>query len=162
MATRKLTGGKALEQKLRSLADRVRRPAVLQVGFLPEATYKDGTPVAAVAAANEFGATVTVPAHTVTIPARPFFRSMIARNSPAWGDKVALALKVSGMNAATALKLIGTELRDQLQASILSNVPPPNAPSTVADKRRRHGGNIKTLVDSGTMLRAVDFAVVKS
>jgi hypothetical protein len=36
----------------------------LKVGFLEGAKYPDGTPVALVAATNEFGGTVKIPAHT--------------------------------------------------------------------------------------------------
>lgn len=61
------SGGSALESKLREIAEKIGAPKTLRVGFLEGATYPDGTPVALVAAANEFGGTVTVPAHDVTI-----------------------------------------------------------------------------------------------
>lgn len=61
------SGGAALEAKLREIAAKVGKPNAVRVGFLENATYPDGTPVALIAATNEYGGTVTVPAHDVTI-----------------------------------------------------------------------------------------------
>jgi len=67
MANIAFAGGAALEAKLREIAERAGAPKAVRVGFLEGATYPDGTPVALVAATNEFGGSVTVPAHDVTI-----------------------------------------------------------------------------------------------
>ena len=66
--TVKRTGGRKLERFLREAG----RGGVssVAVGFFSDAKYQDGTPVAAVAAWNEFG--------TKNIPERPFFRQAIA------------------------------------------------------------------------------------
>lgn len=61
------SGGAALEAKLREIAEKVGAPKTVRVGFLEDATYPDGTPVALVAATNEYGGTVTVPEHDVTV-----------------------------------------------------------------------------------------------
>jgi hypothetical protein len=61
------SGGAALEAKLREIAAKVGQPHTVRVGFLEDATYPDGTPVALIAATNEYGGTVTVPEHDVTI-----------------------------------------------------------------------------------------------
>jgi hypothetical protein len=61
------SGGAALEAKLREIAEKVGKAKTVNVGFLEGATYPDGTPVALIAATNEYGGTVTVPAHDVTI-----------------------------------------------------------------------------------------------
>jgi hypothetical protein len=61
------SGGAALEAKLKEIAAKVGKPNTVRVGFLEDATYPDGTPVALIAATNEYGGTVTVPAHDVTI-----------------------------------------------------------------------------------------------
>lgn len=55
MATVELKGGEALAKKLKELADKLGDGGTLRVGFIEGATYPDGTPVALVAAANEFG-----------------------------------------------------------------------------------------------------------
>jgi hypothetical protein len=61
------SGGAALEAKLREIAEKAGAPKTVRVGFLEDATYPDGTPVALIAATNEYGGTVTVPAHDITI-----------------------------------------------------------------------------------------------
>lgn len=61
------SGGAALEAKLREIAEKVGKAKTVNVGFLEGATYPDGTPVALIAATNEYGGTVTVPEHDVTI-----------------------------------------------------------------------------------------------
>lgn len=62
-----MTGGSALEAKLREIAEKAGKANTVRVGFLEDATYPNGLPVAQVAATNEYGGTVTVPAHDVTI-----------------------------------------------------------------------------------------------
>jgi len=62
-----VTGGTNLEAKLREIAEKVGKANTVRIGFLENATYPDGTPVALVAATNEYGGTVTVPAHDVTV-----------------------------------------------------------------------------------------------
>jgi hypothetical protein len=69
MAT--IRGGEKFEAAMEDLARRLGRPATLKVGFLENATYPDGKPVAMIAAINEYGA----PSRGQ--PARPFFRRMI-------------------------------------------------------------------------------------
>lgn len=63
----KVSGGNKLEAKLREIAEQAGKANSVRVGFLENATYPDGTPVAQVAATNEYGGTVTVPDHDVTI-----------------------------------------------------------------------------------------------
>ncbi|NPT59099.1 hypothetical protein [Paraburkholderia elongata] len=60
-------GGDKLEQKLREIAEKVGKANTVKVGFLEDATYSDGTPVALIAATNEYGGTVNVPEHDVTL-----------------------------------------------------------------------------------------------
>ena len=66
--TVKRTGGKKLRRLLREAGKG--GVSGVKVGFFSTARYEDGTPVAAVAAWNEFG--------TKNIPERPFFRRAIA------------------------------------------------------------------------------------
>lgn len=60
-------GGEKLEQKLREIAEKAGKASTVRVGFLEGATYPDGTPVASIAAVNEYGGTAEVPEHEVTI-----------------------------------------------------------------------------------------------
>jgi hypothetical protein len=61
------SGGAALEARLREIAEKVGKAKTVNVGFLEGATYPDGTPVALIAATNEYGGTVEVPEHDTTI-----------------------------------------------------------------------------------------------
>lgn len=66
----KLSGGAKLEEYLKGLAAKVGQGGTLQVGFFEDATYPDGTPVALVAATNEFGGTIAereVPASEIQV-----------------------------------------------------------------------------------------------
>lgn len=151
MTSRALQGGDKLLAHLRDLSQRVSRPGTLKVGFLENATYPGGQPVAMVAAIQEFGA----PARG--IPPRPFFRSMIAEKSPQWGTQLAGLLVASDYDATKALKLMGEGMKGQLQQSIVDTNSPPLAPATVARK-----GSSKALVDTGHMLNSVDYEVSES
>ncbi len=145
-----LTGGAKLAAYLeKTLAAVGAGQPYVKVGFLEGATYPDGTPVAAVAAFNEFG----VPSHGQ--PPRPFFRRMIAEKSPTWAAGVALQLRLNGNNAHKTLDVVGQGIKGQLQQSITDLTDPPLKPSTVKAK-----GFSKPLVDTGTMLASVDYEVV--
>lgn len=188
-----LSGGEGLRAKLEEIRKKVGSGDVLRLGFLEGATYPDGTPVATIAAQNEWGGTFqveerqqtiyrkvgkdgdfanggrfvkaaqsnfatehTVPAHTVTIPPRPFFRQMIAAKSPGWGASMAKVLKAADCDLDVALGRMGEGIRGQLQGSIRDFTTPANAPSTVAQK-----GFNKPLIDTGHMLNSVDFEIAK-
>ena len=98
-----------------------------------------------------FSSTHHVAAYTITIPPRPFFRRMVSLGRKHWGGDVALALKLKNYDAPKALKLVGEQMVGELQQSITDQVYKPLANSTVAKK-----GFDTTLIDKGTMLRAVD------
>lgn len=182
-----LTGGDGLRAKLEEIKQKVGDGELLRLGFLENATYPDGTPVAYIASINEYGATFTHPGgtkyitdavvkgrfvgsrfvgsdfagehqvtgpHEITIPARPFFRHMIAEKSPGWGAKMAKALKAADCNVDVAFARMGEGIKGQLQESIRSFVSPALAKSTIRKK-----GFDKPLIDSGDMLRAVDYDI---
>jgi hypothetical protein len=146
MAT--ITGGIELEAKLRELARMVAKPATLRVGFLENAKYPDGTPVAMIAAIQDFGAP------GVGIPPRPFFRNMIAAKKDEWPAAIAALLKAKNLDAEKALLAAGDAIAGQLRQSIIDTNEPPLAPSTVARK-----GFDKPLIDTGHMLNSVDYEV---
>lgn len=134
-----------LEAALKAIADKM--SGHVDVGFLEGATYPDGTPVAAVAFWNEYGASG---------PPRPFFRGMIAEESPSWPDKVAHLAKATHNNGPKVLALMGEEIEGALKQSITSFTDPPNAPSTI----KRKGFN-KPLVDTAHMLNSTGYKVEK-
>jgi hypothetical protein len=185
-------GGGKLAAKLRELAEKVKNPGTLEVGFLEGSTYPDGTSLPLVAATQEFGGTIevaehgttiyrklnaagteflrdgkfvkrdaanfasdhTVPAHTITIPARPYFRSMVAEKSSGWGKSIGATLVENDYDATRTLELTGDAIKAQLQQSIINFDGVPLKPATVAAK-----GFDTQLIDSGHMVNSVDSQV---
>lgn len=176
-----MIGGDRLLAKLEEIRKKVGEGEVLRVGFLEGATYPDGTPVAYIAAIEEYGD----PSHS--IPSRPFFRQMIAENKPGWGVRMAASLKASSYDANAALSMMGYVMREQLQASIIKTTEPALSPitvmlrgmrsndsdlvvtgSTVGEAARRvdegktnYGASTKPLNDSGHMQNSTGFDVGK-
>lgn len=147
MAT--ISGGDKLLAALSDMADKVSRPGTLRVGFLENATYPDGKPVAMIAAIQNWGAP------RAGIPPRPFFSNMVRAKSPGWGKDVATALVRTSYDARLALRLVGFNIEGQLRQSVKDTNAPPLAPSTIARK-----GHAKPLVDSGHMLNSIDQEIV--
>jgi len=141
-----LKGGDKLQQALSDIADKMSGAA--KAGFLENATYPDGTPVAAVAFWNEFG--------TTTIPPRPFFRTVIAEKSGEWADRLGKTAVHFEYDADKVLNLMGQTIVEDIQQSIVGWTDPENAASTVAKK-----GFNKPLIDTGTMQNSVDYEVEK-
>jgi hypothetical protein len=121
MAT--LKGGDKLEAALREIAKKVSKPGTLRAGFLEGATYPDGTTVATVAAMQEFG--------TKKIPARPYFRNMIAAKSDEWAPVIGQLLPQNDYDAPKVLAIIGEGIKGQLQQSIADTTQPPLSPVTL-------------------------------
>jgi hypothetical protein len=131
---RALEGGDKLEAYLRRVADGLNQRE-LSVGFMEEATYPDGTPVASVAFWNEYGHGGRFHA-----PPRPFFRTMIAAESPTWGAKAAAMLKSTGYNVDQTLSMLGEDISGALGQSITEMNNPPLSPTTLV-LRARFGNN---------------------
>jgi len=148
MGTHTFTGGAKLEAYLAELALKVKDTAILEVGFMEGATYPDGTSVPLVAALNEYG----VPSHNQ--PPRPYFRTMIDKESPHWGSDLGKLLKQFDYSGKVALTLMGHEIKAELQESINQLVSPPLSPVTIARK-----GFEKPLIDTNQMMNSVDFRV---
>ncbi len=148
MATIEISGGSEMERKLKEMMDKLGDGTLLRVGFLENATYPDGEYVATIAAANEFGNSGN------NQPPRPFFRNMIAANSPAWPLEVGKVIKAVDFDGGKALQLMGERIKDQLQGSIRELVEPPLSPHTIKKK-----GFDKPLIDTGHMLNSVDYDV---
>lgn len=141
-------GGERLEAALRDMAQRVSRPAALRVGFFEGATYpdKNHTPVAAVAAFNEFG--------TSRSPSRPFFRRMIRLGEPHWPEDLARYLQHTDYDVVRAMELMGEQMKGELVQSITDQVYAPLAKSTVARK-----GFDTTLLETAHMKNSADAEV---
>lgn len=186
MPTSSLKGGKKLEAYLKKLSQQVDKAAKVKVGFLSDAIYASGVPVAMVAAIQNFGA----PAKG--IPPRPFFSNMVADKSPEWGPAVGQLLHDNGMDAKITLEQVGQNIAGQLRQAIVDTNTPALSPVTlmlrkmrtadpslvvtgatvgeaarrVADGESYGGVSTKPLVDigpeGGVMLQKVDYKVTSS
>lgn len=126
-----LKGGERAQAALDELARKLTGgPLSLRVGFLEDAKYDDGTPVATVAAIDNFGA----PARG--IPPRPFFSDMIKAHAAEWGGNLGAILEATDNDAGRALNLLGLHIAGQLQTSIRETNGPPNSPVTNLLKQR--------------------------
>lgn len=114
--------------KIRGLSDKLRRANnELQVGWFPGANYDSGTPVAGVAAAQEFG--------TKTAPARPFMRPAIAENKDKWAELYLQGAKqwLSGnLDYVSVLRGVGLQAEGDIKNQIVSGNHEPLSPITLA------------------------------
>lgn len=120
-----LSGGKKFEAAMRQLARKIAKPATLRVGFLEGATYPDGTPVALVAAIQNYGAP------RARIPARPFFSNMIENKKGEWPKAIAGVLKAEDYDVDKTLRITGEAISGQLRQSIIDTNAPPLSPVTL-------------------------------
>ena len=143
-----IKGGQKLEAALNRIASELKRKAVLRVGFLEGATYPDGTPVALVAAVQNWGAP------SRGIPPRPFFTNAVEKHKDEWPRALRLILKATDYNLQRSLGQMGELIKGQIQASIRDTNAPPLAPATVKAK-----GLTKPLIATSHMLNSVSYEV---
>ena len=138
-------GGKKLQRLLREAGKG--GVSGVKVGFFSTAKYEDGTPVAAVAAWNEFG--------TETIPERPFFRRALAEAEDGIVKVLKQGIDPEKMVVDDRLAgRVGAYVQGEVQESITALKEPPNAPETV-----RRKGSSDPLLDTGTLRNSVDWEV---
>lgn len=154
------TSGSAKDY-LKELRKRLGQGEVLRAGFLESAMpYPNGEFVATVAAANEYGDP------EMNRPPRPFFRTAIKAGQGVWAHNFGIALKNNDCNLDVAFRLVGEQMRDTIQDSILRFTNPPLAQATILARARgaKHGEITsptigKPLIDTGHMLRSVAYDV---
>jgi hypothetical protein len=165
--TASFKGGEKLEAKLKELMHAVAPEAgrAVRVGFLEGSTCGKNNSASApeIAFFNEYGTigrqaleSMKDGAKPNHIPPRPFFRTMISKNSPRWGKLLEACLKHQHYSVQLALAEAGLKMHEQLQQSIEEFTTPGNAPSTIAAK-----GFDAPLQDSKNMKRAIWFEVVE-
>ena len=138
-------GGKKLQRLLREAGKG--GVSGVKVGFFSTPKYQDGTPVAAVAAWNEFG--------TKTIPERPFFRNALAESERGVSNILAKGIDTKKMVVDERLAgRVGAYVAGQVMESIRTLTGPPNAPETIARK-----GSTNPLIDTGMMRASVGWSV---
>ena len=136
-------------QKLRKVLREIGKGGVpeLKVGFFSTARYEDGTPVAAVAAWNEFG--------TKKTPERPFFRRALAEAEDGIGDIIEDGIDPEKMVITLRLaETVGQYVQGEIQESITALKEPPNAPGTIRQK-----GSTNPLIDTTHMRGSVTYVV---
>lgn len=153
----KITQDNSGSEALEKLADQIKK-SKLEVGFFESAIYPDGTPVAYVAAIQEFG----YPAGN--IPSRPFFRNAISQND-GWKPLATKAMRavVEGrMELNQALNQMGLKMAADVKDSITDGSYEALKQSTLdarQSRKRTQGVASKPLIDTGQMLQSVTYAV---
>jgi len=141
-----LKGGERLQAKLMEIAEKFQ--GSVKVGWMSGGPYSDGTPVAAVAAWNEYG----VP--ELNIPPRPFIRNMISEKDEEWANRLEGAAKYYNYDGEKVLKSMGLSILEDMQQAILDFKDPRNADSTIAKK-----GFDKPLIHTGHMKDSITYLV---
>lgn len=151
MASRQVVveGGEKLRRALAEISRSVRGGGSLRVGFLSNATYPNGTPVAMIAAIHNWGAP------SRNIPPRPFFTNMVAKHSPEWPTEIRAQLKATNYDARTTMNRMGALIKGELQQSIRDLPGPPLKPATVKRK-----GFSSLLIDTGHLLNSIAYEYV--
>lgn len=121
------------------------KPVTIDVGFMGDATDDRGTPVAQIAAWNEYGGANRVP--------RPFMQETFNEHSDEWGPLMATELR-HGADTTQAANIVGTEVKNEIEDAIREFTDPELRPYTIAKK-----GFDKPLIDTGRMLNSVTFNV---
>lgn len=128
----------------------------LSVGWFEGMKYTDNTPVASVAAVQEYGSEVR------SIPPRPFMRPAMYNNQAQWmnlfknlSDDV-----ISGsLSAEGALDIIGSTVTEDIKEAITQVNSPKLKESTIANRIRRGLNTTDILRATGTMISSVTWVV---
>ena len=153
----KITQDNSGSEALEKLADQMKR-AKLEVGFFETDKYTDGTPVAYIAAIQEFGN----PAGNN--PSRPFFRNAISQHA-GWKDlanKNMAAVIEGRIELNQALNQMGLKMAADVKDSITDGSYEALKQSTLdarQSRKRTKGVASKPLVDTARMLQSVKHAV---
>ncbi|WP_407651797.1 hypothetical protein [Bombella saccharophila] len=148
----RMRGGAKLAKYLNDVQRNATNAKRVSVGFFRDATYPDGTPVATVAAVQEFGSD--------RIPARSFMRTTIAERSRQWPCAAEAALRATRCDARQALERLGAAVSNDVQQKIAAITEPPLAPSTVRQRLKKGSERPdKPLIDTGHMAQSVRYQV---
>lgn len=121
-------------RKLRELQSKLRKATeTLQVGWFPGARYDDATPVATVAAWQEFG--------TKTAPPRPFMRPAAENSRARWVQAYYGAAQqwINGTGTyGSVLTTVGLVVEADIKSEIVGGNHKPLSPVTLALRRLKN------------------------
>ena len=127
-----------------------------KVGYFESNKYPDGTPVAYVAAIQEFGYAEG------GIPPRPFFRPTIIRESNNWRALVAAGVRGIPTGKRTArqvMEALGSQAAGDTRKTISEITTPPLKQSTLDARQSRGNSSTKPLVDTRVLLPTLTHVV---
>ncbi len=127
-----------------------------KVGWFESAKYEDGTPVAEVAAQNEFGDM------NRNIPPRPTIRPAAIENKTKWTNLAAWQARqiLEGKSTPqTAMELLTADAQGAISKNIATLISPPLSPVTIADRKSRGNSSTKPLIDTGLELATLTSVV---
>ena len=151
-------GAKELEIMLTGLDGKQGR-----AGWFESSKYPDGTPVAYVAAIQEFGVAAK------GIPPRLGLRELVKKKTPQWRDLAKSGVKAVIKGNATigqVMEGLGLQAAGDIRKRISEVSSPPLKPSTVAARRRKMadgktvGSLTKPLVETGYMIATANNDVI--
>lgn len=126
------SGAKQLEAIIKGLQDKQ-----MKTGFFGQAKYDDGTPVAYVAAIQEFGDAGR------SLPPRPFMRPTVARDEAEWksmADKSAKQIAKGASTTGQMLNKIGEKAAGGIKKSISEVTTPPLTLTTLRLRKLKKQG----------------------
>lgn len=127
-----LRGVKGVINRIKNLTDKLAgTEPLVRVGFLENAKYPDGTPVAMVAAILDSGAPR---AH---IPPRPFMRNAIAKHKDEWPGAIKVLLKQNNYDSVKTMTMVGAVVAGQIRKEIIATNEPPLSPVTLMLRKMR-------------------------
>ena len=151
MSVQRTSNSDAIRQRLRELQRKQ-----VEAGFFETAHYPDGTPVAYVAAIQEFGS----PSNG--IPAHPFFRPTIAAQQAAWRESMreaVAAIARGDIPITPALTQVGLVAAGGVAESITKVTTPALSDATIYSRQHRtnkqRNMSTKPLIDTALMLQSV-------
>lgn len=155
-------GNMEIKRGSNSLGDMILKVKELQsqegrVGWFSAAKYENGTPVAEIAAQNEFGNT------SKKIPPRPTIRPAITENKSKWEQMAALganAILAGKASAKTVMTAITLDAENAISKNIATITEPKLAPYTLEMRRAKGNNSTKPLVDTGLELATLTSMVL--
>lgn len=147
-----VSGGQRIGQRLRTLSSNLSKNNHVNVGVPAAAgSYEDGTPIAVIAAVQEFGSS---DGH---IPERSFLRVPLRANKQTYATILEKGLPSVIQGASSLYQIMnqmGARAVGDSQQAISEGIPPPNAPSTIRQK-----GSSTPLIDEGTLWQSITWVV---